>query len=153
MTDKLNLFAAAPALMKNWLATSRAVAAAVDPALALLVEIRASQLNGCASCVNMHVVHARAIGLSEQRIDLISVWREAPCYSDKERAALAWSEALTRLSHGDSHEAAREELAAHFSEEEQVELTLLVNVINGWNRLMAGFGLWIEPEEAATLAA
>jgi AhpD family alkylhydroperoxidase len=153
MTSKLNLFTAAPALMKNWMTASQAIVAAVEPTLASLVEIRASQLNGCASCVNMHAAKARAKGESEQHIYLLSVWREAPCYSERERAALAWTDALTQLSNAHTHEAAREALAEHFSEEEQVALTLLINVINGWNRLVVGFGLWVEPEEVANLAA
>lgn len=144
MTAKINPFAAAPQPMKRWMETSQAIAGSLDPVLARLVEIRASQLNGCANCLNMHTAEARAQGETEQRIYLLSAWREAPCYSQRERAALAWTDALTLLS-PDKLEAAREGLQAHFSEEEQVSLTLMVNVINGWNRLAVGFGLWHEP--------
>jgi len=151
MTAKLDLFAAAPQLVKSWMATSMAVAASLEPSLVELVKIRASQINGCANCLNMHTVEARGQGETEQRIYLLSAWREAPCYTDRERAALGWTEALTRLSEGHVHEAAYPALAAQFSEEEQVKLTLMINVINGWNRLGVGFGLWMEPQAVKTL--
>ena len=144
MTAKINPFAAAPQAMKHWMEASAAIAGSLDPGLAHLVEIRASQLNGCANCLNMHTAEARAQGETEQRIYLLSAWREAPCYSERERAALAWTDALTTLS-ADKLRTAREGLQAHFSEEEQVKLTLMINVINGWNRLAVGFGLWHEP--------
>lgn len=149
MTAKLDPFAAAPALMKNWLDTSTRIAASLEPALIELVKIRASQINGCANCINMHTAEARAQGETEQRIYLLSAWQEAPCYSDRERAALAWTEALTRLSEGHTHRDALEALRAQFTEEEQVKLTLMINVINGWNRLAVGFGLWHEPAARA----
>jgi AhpD family alkylhydroperoxidase len=143
MTTKLNPFAAATAPMKHWMDASVAISKSLDPGLAHLVEIRASQLNGCANCLNMHTAEARALGETEQRIYLLSAWREAPCYSERERAALGWTDALTTLSQDVAR--AREELQAHFTEEEQVKLTLMINVINGWNRLAVGFGLWHEP--------
>ncbi|GAY21919.1 MULTISPECIES: carboxymuconolactone decarboxylase family protein [Sphingobium] len=150
MTAKLDPFAAAPQLMKSWFATSAAINASLEPSLIELVKIRASQINQCANCINMHTVEARAQGESEQRIHLLSAWREAPCYTTRERAALEWTEALTRLSEGHSHEAAHKALAAEFSEEEQVKLTLMINVINGWNRIAVGFGLWYDtPARAA----
>jgi AhpD family alkylhydroperoxidase len=130
------------------MAMSTAIAAGIDPTLVELVKIRASQINGCANCINLHTTEARAKGETEQRIYLLAAWSEAPCYTQRERAALAWTDALTRLSEGHEHDAAREALDAHFSEEEQVTLTLMINVINGWNRLAVGFGLWIEPEAA-----
>ncbi|RHW18492.1 carboxymuconolactone decarboxylase family protein [Sphingomonas gilva] len=153
MTAKLDPIAAAPLLMKNWMATSIAVAASLEPTLMELVKIRSSQINGCANCINMHTAEARAKGETEQRIYLLSAWREAPCYTDRERAALGWTDALTRLSEGHAHEAAYEALKAQFSEEEQVKLTLMINVINGWNRIAVGFGLWFEPAAAAKAAA
>lgn len=153
MTAKLDPFTAAPALMKSWAGTSVAVASSLEPSLIELVKIRASQINGCANCINMHTVEARAKGETEQRIYLLSVWREAPCYTDRERAALAWTEALTRLSEGHAHESAYKSLKDQFSEEEQVKLTLMINVINGWNRIAIGFGLWVDPALAAKAAA
>ncbi|SDA92240.1 carboxymuconolactone decarboxylase family protein [Sinorhizobium sp. NFACC03] len=152
MTAKIDLFAAAPQLMKSWTSVSMAVAASLDPTIIELVKIRASQINGCANCINMHTQEARAKGETEQRIYLLSAWREAPCYSDRERAALGWTEALTRLSEGHTHEQAYEALKDHFTEEEQVKLTLMINVINGWNRLAVGFGLWVDPAEAKAAA-
>lgn len=148
-----DLFAAAPDLMKKWMATSLAVASSLEPALIRLVEIRASQINGCANCINMHTAEARAKGETEQRIYLLSAWREAPCYTDRERAALGWTDALTRLSEGHDLKSAREALQAQFSAEEQVKLTLMVNVINGWNRIAVGFGMFIDPAEAKTAQA
>jgi AhpD family alkylhydroperoxidase len=153
MTAKLDPFAAAPELMKNWVRTSMAIASSLDPKLIGLVEIRASQINGCANCLNMHTVEARAKGETEQRIYLLSAWREAPCYTDRERAALDWTEALTRLSEAHRHESAYQGLKAHFSEEEQVKLTLMINVIDGWNRIAVGFGLFVDPAVAKSVGA
>lgn len=148
MTAKLDLFSAAPSLMKTWMNTSIAVASSLEPTLIELVKIRASQINACANCINMHTAEARAKGETEQRIYLLSAWQEAPCYSDRERAALGWTDALTRLSESHTHEKAYDALKAQFTEEEQVKLTLMINVINGWNRLAVGFGLWIDPAAA-----
>jgi len=151
MTQKLDPFAAAPTLMKEWYRTSTTVAASLDPGLVALVETRSSMLNGCANCINLHTAHARENGETEQRLYLLAAWREAPCYTERERAALAWTDALTLIAQGEAHKAAYEQLKAHFSEEEQVKLTLMINVINGWNRLAVGFGLWSDP--AAVKAA
>jgi AhpD family alkylhydroperoxidase len=144
MTAKLDILAAAPSLMKSWMSTSLAINGSLESTLVELVKIRASQLNACANCLNMHTAEARAKGETEQRIYLLSAWREAPCYSERERAALAWTDALTQLSQGHTHEAAYEALNEHFTEEEQVKLTLVINIINGWNRLAVGFGVWLE---------
>lgn len=152
MTAKIDLFAAAPQLMKSWTSVSMTIAASLEPSLIELVKIRASQINACANCINMHTQEARAKGETEQRIYLLSAWREAPCYSERERAALGWTEALTRLSEGHTHESARQALQDHFTEEEQVKLTLMINVINGWNRLAVGFGLWVESAAAKAVA-
>jgi AhpD family alkylhydroperoxidase len=140
-----DIFAAAPELMKKWAAVSVAAASSLEPKLIGLVEIRSSQINGCANCINMHAAEARAKGETNQRIDLLPAWREAPFYTDRERAALGWTEALTRLSEGQALESAREALKAHFTEGEQVKLTLMINVINGWNRIAVGFGLFADP--------
>jgi AhpD family alkylhydroperoxidase len=147
------LFAAAPDLMKKWTATSMAIASSLDPTLVRLVEIRASQINGCANCLNMHTADARANGETEQRIYLLSAWREAPCYTRRERAALRWTDALTRLSEGHALDGAREALQAEFTPEEQVKLTLMINVINGWNRIAVGFRQFVDPAEAKAIAA
>ncbi|WP_028223110.1 carboxymuconolactone decarboxylase family protein [Paraburkholderia oxyphila] len=153
MTAKLDPFAAAPAQMKSWMGTSLAVAGSLEPSLVALVEVRASQINACGNCINMHTTYAREAGETEQRLYLLSAWREAPCYSERERAALAWTEALTRISEGhDAIERARAALNDHFTQEEQVKLTLMINVINGWNRLAVGFGLWADPAAAKAMA-
>jgi AhpD family alkylhydroperoxidase len=136
--------------MKEWQRASFAIAHGFEPGLSALVEIRASQINGCANCINMHTVFAREAGETEQRIYLLSAWREAPCYTERERAALAWTDAMTTLSQGHTHAAAFEGLKPHFTEEEIVTLTLLINVINGWNRIAIGFGMWADPEAVKT---
>jgi AhpD family alkylhydroperoxidase len=131
--------------MKEWHRASLAIAASLDPGLAELVEIRSSQINGCANCINLHATYARERGETEQRVYLLPAWREAPCYTDRERAALGWTEALTRICEGHTHEASYEALEAHFSEEERVKLTLMINIINGWNRIAVGFGGFVDP--------
>ena len=146
MTAKLNPFAAAPALMKSWMTVSVAAAGSLEPTLIELVKIRASQINACANCLNMHTVEAREQGETEQRIYLLSAWREAPCYTDRERAALGWTEALTRICEQHTHVAAYETLKGHFTPEEQVKVTLLINIINGWNRIAVGFGGFVDPQ-------
>lgn len=150
-TAEFDPFAAAPQVMNSWMGASMTIAASLEPRLSELVKIRASQINGCANCINMHAAEAREKGETEQRIYLLSAWREAPCYTERERAALGWTEALTRLSEGHHLEAAYETLRANFSREEQVKLTLIINVINGWNRLSVGFGVWREPETVKAL--
>jgi AhpD family alkylhydroperoxidase len=145
MIARLNPLTAAPALMKQWHTTSVAIAAGIDPTLAELIKIRSSQINGCANCLNMHTVFARENGETEERIFLLPAWREAPCYNDKERAALGWTEVMTRLSEGHAHDRAYQALKAEFTEEEQVKITLLIIVINGWNRISVGFGGWAGP--------
>src|SRR5580698_3242158 len=129
MTAKLNPLTAAPALMKEWHRTSVLINSSLESDLSELVKIRASQINGCANCLNLHTTQARENGETEQRINLLPAWREAPCYSDRERAALEWTEALTRLSEGRAHKNAYEALSAQFTEEEQVKLTLAINII------------------------
>jgi AhpD family alkylhydroperoxidase len=148
-----DLFALAPEPMKKWTSTSLAIASSLEPDLVRLVEIRASQINGCANCINMHAADAREHGETEQRIYLLSAWREAPCYTDRERAALGWTDALTRLSEAHALEGARETLKAEFTAEEQVKLTLMINVINGWNRIAVGFGMFTDPAVAKSAAA
>jgi AhpD family alkylhydroperoxidase len=111
----------------------------LDHGLLELVKLRASQLNGCAHCIDMHTKELRADGESEQKLYLLNAWRESPFYSDRERAALAWAEAVTVLEHGqvpdDVYEMARKE----FSEEELVNLTFALIAINGANRLNIAF--------------
>jgi AhpD family alkylhydroperoxidase len=100
-----------------------------------LIKLRASQMNGCAYCIDMHWKDLRAIGENEQRLYGLDAWREAAYYTDRERAALAWTEAVTRV--GDSHvpDEVYEEVRAHFSEKELADLTVAIATINAWNRL------------------
>lgn len=148
MTVVTDPFAAAPQLMKQWMGVSLAVQDSLEPSLIELVKIRASILNACANCINMHTAEARAKGETEQRIYLLAAWHEAPVYTPRERAALAWTDALTRLSEGHTQQAAKDGLEAHFTAEEQVKLTLMINIINGWNRIAVGFGLWLDQPAA-----
>ncbi len=111
----------------------------LDPALIELVKMRASQINGCAYCLDMHSKDARAAGEAEQRLYLLSTWREAPLYTERERAALSWTEAVTQLATNDLADALYGEVRAHFNERELVELTLAIIAINGWNRLAIAF--------------
>jgi len=152
MTSITDPVAASPQLMKQWMAVSLAAQDSLEASLIELVKIRASILNGCANCINMHTAEARAKGETEQRIYLLAAWHEAPVYTPRERAALAWTDALTRLSQGHTQKDAREALEAHFTPEEQMNLTVMINVINGWNRIAVGFDLWYEggvPAKAA----
>ncbi|WP_111495303.1 MULTISPECIES: carboxymuconolactone decarboxylase family protein [Marinobacter] len=104
-----------------------------------LVKTRASQINGCAYCIHMHTKDARAAGESEERLYLLPAWRESPLYSQRERAALAWTESLTRLADTGAPDADYEQARAQFSETELVNLTLLIGGINVWNRIAVGF--------------
>lgn len=153
MTARLDPFAAAPAQMQAWLDMSLKIAPAIEHSLLELVKIRASQINGCANCLNMHTADARKAGETEQRIYLLSAWHEAPVYSARERAALAWTDALTLVFSERAPQAAYDALAAEFTPEEQVQLTLMINVINGWNRLAVGFDLFYDARPAHTQAA
>jgi AhpD family alkylhydroperoxidase len=131
---------ASPGAFKAMLALEHHVhAAGLEPSLIELVKIRASQLNGCAFCLDMHTKDARAAGETEQRIYVLSAWREAPFYTPRERAALAWTEAVTQLGpHGvpdEVYDTTRE----HFDEKQLVDLTMAIIAINGWNRLAIAF--------------
>ena len=111
----------------------------LEPSLLELVRLRASQLNGCAYCIDMHTKDARAAGESEQRLYALSAWRETPFYTERERAALAWTEAVTLISWEHAPDEVYELAHTHFSEKELVDLTMAIITINGWNRLAIGF--------------
>jgi AhpD family alkylhydroperoxidase len=111
----------------------------LDPALLELVKMRASQINGCAYCIDMHSKDARARGETEQRLYALDAWRETPFYSASERAALAWTEAVTRVADSQVPDAVYAEAREHFGEQELVQLTLAIVAINGWNRLSIAF--------------
>ena len=140
MTARLNAYAVAPQLMQPLLDFGRAVEAqGLEPSLLELVKVRASQINGCAVCLDMHVRDARRLGETEERIWMLDAWRETALYTPRERAALAWTEALTRLSETGAPDADYALIEAEFSEEERIKLTLAVAVINGFNRIGVGF--------------
>lgn len=143
MTPRLNPYEAAPRHVQAFLAMSAAAEkGTIEPALLELVKMRSSQINGCANCLNMHSAQARKAGETEQRLYLLNAWEEAPCYSDRERAALAWTDHLTEIAGKRAPEAVYAALAEQFTPEEQVQLTMMINVINGWNRLAVGFNLF-----------
>ena len=111
----------------------------LEPSLLELVKLRASQINGCAYCVDMHTKDARAQGETEQRLYAVVVWREAPFFTERERAALAWTEAVTLVSHDHVPDDVYQQARGQFTEKELVDLTMAVVAINGWNRLAISF--------------
>ena len=140
MKPRLDLARTPTPALRSLLDLSNAVAACgLEKSLLELVKIRASQINGCAYCLHMHTRDARANGESEERIHLLPAWREAPGYSERERAALGWTEALTLVAQTRAPDAEYAAVAAQFSAEEQVNLTLAIATINSWNRLAVGF--------------
>lgn len=125
--------------------------AGLDGQLLELVKIRASQINGCAFCVQYHILIAEKLGVSADKINLVVVWREAPQFSSRERAALAWTEALTKLS-GDVSDDVYAEATAEFSEKELLYLTSAVAVINVWNRYGVAYR-WTPPDRSKAVSA
>ena len=107
----------------------------LEAGLLHLIKLRASQINGCAYCLDMHWKDLRAIGESEQRMYSLDAWRECPYYTDRERAALAWTEAVTKISDGQAEDSVYEEVKKHFNDRELADLTVAVATINAWNRL------------------
>jgi len=140
MHQRLDYKLASPEAYHAMLHTEQQVRrSGLEMSLLELVRTRASQINGCAWCLDMHTRDARARGETEQRLYLLSAWRDAPCYSERERAALAWTEAVTRIA---AHEVSDEVYAgarAHFDEKQLVDLTLAIIAINGWNRMNIAF--------------
>lgn len=130
----------APEAIKGLLELERYVhGSGLERRLYELVKTRASQINGCAYCLDMHTKDARKAGETEQRLYALSAWREAPFYTDRERAALAWTEALTLISENDVPDALYQAARKHFDEKEIVALTMAIVAINGWNRLAISF--------------
>ncbi|HET9818470.1 MAG TPA: carboxymuconolactone decarboxylase family protein [Rhodanobacteraceae bacterium] len=140
MTERLNYVQASPDGFKAIRQLQEHVDnSGLEHPLMELVKMRASQINGCAYCLDMHSKDARAAGETEQRLYLLDAWRESPFYSERERAALAWTEALTRISENDVSDALYDEVRQQFSDKELVELTFAIIAINGWNRLAIPF--------------
>jgi AhpD family alkylhydroperoxidase len=140
MKPRMNFYQAAPDTIKALTALETQVqSSGLEQSLIELVKTRASQINGCAFCINMHTEDARKRGETEQRLYLLNAWRESPVYSDRERAALAWTEAVTLISQTHAPDEVYQEVRAHFSEAETVNLTMLIATINAWNRLAISF--------------
>ena len=140
MTPRLNAYKAAPDAMKAMAALEQYVQnSGLEHSLINLIVTRASQINGCAYCIHMHTSEARARGESEERLFLLDAWRESPLYSARERAALAWTEAVTLVVQTHIPDAVYDEACKHFSEDEMVKLTLCVATINAWNRIAISF--------------
>ena len=140
MKPRMNYYQAAPETIKALVAVEEQIqASGLEKSLIELVKTRASQINGCAFCINMHTQDARKQGETEQRLYLLNAWRESPLYTDRERAALAWTEALTLIAETHAPDNLYEDVRAHFSEAETVNLTMLIASINAWNRLAISF--------------
>jgi len=140
MKPRMNYFQIAPEPVKTLMALETQIrGSGLEQSLIELVKIRASQINGCAYCIHMHTQDARKHGESEQRIYLLDAWHEAPVYTDRERAALAWTEAVTLISQTHAPDDVYNEVRAHFSETETVNLTMMIVSINTWNRLSIAF--------------
>ena len=136
----MNYYRAAPDAMKAMMDLEEATKElSIAAPIRELVKMRVSQINGCAYCLNLHAPEARAAGVSQQKLDVLSAWRESPAFDAKERAALAWSEALTRLETTHAPDADYQMLADAFDDRERVELTLIITTINAWNRFAVGF--------------
>ncbi len=140
MKARLNPYQAAPEAMKAMTGLDGAIeSSGLEPSLIDLVKTRASQINGCAFCLHMHTREARGRGESETRLYLLDAWRESPLYTERERAALAWTEAVTLVAQTHVPDAVYDEVKRHFAEGELVKLTLLVATINAWNRIAISF--------------
>jgi len=140
MSERLDFYTASPEAVKAQMAVEIAIGKmGLELSLLELIRLRSSQLNGCAFCVDMHTTDARKAGETERRLHAVAVWRETPFFSERERAALAWTEALTLLSTSHAPDADYALMKAHFSDKEMVNVTLAISSINSWNRLAVGF--------------
>ncbi|WP_029040583.1 carboxymuconolactone decarboxylase family protein [Cucumibacter marinus] len=150
MQERLNYAKAAPDLFRAVLNFNQKVnESGLEASLLHLVKYRASQINGCAFCLDMHSKEALADGETAQRLYVMAAWRESPVFSSRERAALAWTEAVTRVAEGDVDDALYAEVREQFSEEEIAKLTMAIGVINVWNRLSVAFRAQHETEDRA----
>lgn len=152
MTQRLNPFTISPAAMQPWIELGKTIQTnGLEPLLRELVMTRAAQINGCTFCLHHHIADARKHGETEDRLHLLSAWRESTLYSNRERAALAWTEALTLVSETHAPDDVYEALNEHFTADEQVNLTLLIAQTNAWNRINIGFRRF-HPAERKTAA-
>lgn len=140
MEPRLNFYQASPEAVKAMMALEKAVEGlGIEPSLRELIKLRASQINGCAYCVDLHTREASQAGESERRLHAVCVWPETPFFTPRERAALAWTESITRLAETHAPEEDYAAMAAQFSPREVVDITLAINTINSWNRLAVAF--------------
>lgn len=140
MNARFNFYSASPDAMKALITLDGAVnKLGLDAGLLDLVKLRASQINNCAYCVDLHSNDLRKAGETERRLQCVAVWRETPFFTERERAALGWTESLTLLAQSHAPDADYALLKAHFSEKEMVDLTLAISLINAWNRFGVGF--------------
>lgn len=140
MKPRLDYFRIAPDAMKGMLELEAYVAnSGLEKTLFELVKTRASQINQCAYCLDMHTQDARSAGETEQRLYALSAWRETPFFTDRERAALEWTEALTSIAAQGVSDAIYDSVSIHFDEQEMVTLSMAIVAINGWNRLAIAF--------------
>lgn len=145
MTSRIDYHQASPVAMKAMQALEQAVnRLPLDATLAALVKLRTSQLNGCAWSVDRFTHEASLQGESERKLYAVAVWRESPLFSERERAALGWTEVVTRIAHTHAPDSDYAWLSEHFSESERVDLTLLISTVNSWNRLTVSFGQRLE---------
>ncbi|MEO5867035.1 MAG: carboxymuconolactone decarboxylase family protein [Sphingomonas sp.] len=139
MTDRLIPFAIVPDAMKQLAEFSMGLPNPLPAKLRFLIQTRASQINGCAFCLDMHLKEARAVGETQQRLDLLETWRETSLFDARERAALGWTEVVTELDRAQSDQQAYDDLVAAFDESEAVWVTINIALINLWNRINAPF--------------
>ncbi|WER47449.1 carboxymuconolactone decarboxylase family protein [Cupriavidus sp. WKF15] len=140
MQHRLDFYKASPAAIKAVMALEEQIGkSGLEQSLVELVRLRASQINGCAYCIDMHTRDARKHGEDDRRLATLSVWHETPFFTERERAALAWTEAVTLVSQDHVPDAVWEAVRPHFEDAELVNLTLLVNAINTWNRFAIAF--------------
>ena len=149
MQQRFDYYKADPASLQAMLALEKHVTTnALDHNFRELIKLRASQINGCVYCVDMHSKDLLKHGETQQRLNVVCVWRESPVFTDKERAAFAWTEAVTLVSESRVADDVYEEFAKHFTEQERVQITLLIGTINIWNRLAVSFRA-VHPVDAA----
>lgn len=140
MDKRIDYYSASREAMAAMLSLEKSVSGlGLEPQLHELVKLRASQINGCAFCVDLHAREARQAGETERRLNALPVWRETPFFSERERAALAWTESITLIADSRAPDADYQLLAAHFNKKEMTDLTLAIVTVNAWNRIAIGF--------------
>jgi len=146
MKSRLSPHITAPEEIQALVSLSTEIKTGIDPTIVHLVLVRVSQINGCAYCLHMHTLDARADGETDDRMHLLNAWRESTIFTPRERAALGWAESLTRVAETHAPDADYEEAHKHFPEQALVKLTLLIGMINVWNRIAIGFRI-VHPAE------